>query len=578
MAGKIKLLPEFVANQIAAGEVVNRPASVVKEMIENAVDAGAANVTVSFRDGGREMIQIIDDGGGMSAIDARMAFDRHATSKISEADDLYSLNTFGFRGEALASIAAVAEVSLRTRQQGDDVGVQVDISGGRFVDQRPVSCPAGAQFTVRNLFYNVPARRRFLDKSTTEARHITTEYQRVALCNPDVGFSLYDNDALVSKLAPSSLKQRIIGVVGQKIAKDLLEVSADTSIVKLEGFVGRPVTARQVNREQFLFVNGRYFRSLHFHKAVIAAYEKLIPHNAQPSYFLYLTIAPARIDVNIHPQKTEIKFEDGTQIWQIINAAVREALAKSGAVPPMDFDMDTTVDIPVYRSGVEYKAPEFRGNPDFNPFAKEDDLSEYIEHGGTARQMSLGIEVPALRDVLPFGGRYAAMVSEGGILVVDLWRAREAVLYARYVAMLTSGNSACQQLLFPEEIVLSTDDATLLGERMGDFTSFGFDIAMRDGHAAELRGMPADLAGNTPERMLYELLDVLREEGGSGERMRRERLAATMARLGSQAKVRAEEAAAVIDALEACGNPAYTPAGNPVMTLITDEEIEKRMR
>ncbi len=575
MAGKIKLLPEFVANQIAAGEVVNRPASVVKEMMENAVDAGARNVTVAFSEGGREMIRIIDDGCGMSVADARLAFDRHATSKIGSADDLYALQTFGFRGEALASIAAVAEVGLRTRQSEDEIGTQVEIAGGRFVQQEPVSCSCGSQFTVRNLFYNLPARRRFLDKSSTEARHIVSEYQRVALCNPDVAFTLYDGDALLSKLQPATLKQRIIGVVGQKIAKELLEAGAETSIVKVAGYVGTPATARQSNREQYLFVNGRYFRSAYFHKAVVAAYDKIIPHNTQPSYFLYLTIDPARIDVNVHPQKTEIKFEDGAQIWQILSAAVRESLAKSGAVPPLDFDLDTSVEIPVYRSGVEYKMPSFRGNPDFNPFTERsdgDDLLEFIECGTDTRQQRLDFDVEHPRGTaLTVGGRYAITAVDGGLRVVDMRRAREAVLYERYSSMISGGSSVCQQLLFPEEMALSSDDGILLHERLADFTAFGFDISLDGEHTATVRGVPADFAA-APEQAIYELLDALRDDTGTGEELRRNRLAAAMARLGASARG-TEDASTLMDSWQACGMPAFTPCGNPVTAVITEEDI-----
>ena len=306
MADRIKLLPDVVANQIAAGEVVNRPSSVVKEMMENAIDAGAHTVTVNARDGGRELIQIVDDGCGMSPMDARMAFDRHATSKIASVEDIYALHTFGFRGEALASIAAVAQVELRTRQEGDEVGTQTSVNGGKFQSQEPVMCPAGSQFYVRNLFYNVPARRRFLEKSTASSKQIKTEFQRVALCNPAVAFELYDNDVPVYRLQPTSLAGRIVDVVGRHIKPNLLEVAADTSIVRVDGFVGRPAAAKKSNAEQYFFVNGRYFSDQYLRKAVLKAYEKLIPDTCFPSYFLFLTIDPERIDVNVHPQKIEV--------------------------------------------------------------------------------------------------------------------------------------------------------------------------------------------------------------------------------------------------------------------------------
>ena len=371
MADKIRLLPEVVANQIAAGEVVNRPASVVKEMMENALDAGARSVKVNFRDGGKDLIQIVDDGCGMSPIDARMAFDRHATSKIGAVEDIYALHTFGFRGEALASIAAVAQVELRTRQEDDEVGTQTEINGGQFVTQTPVMCPVGSQFFVRNLFYNVPARRRFLDKSTTSATQIRTEFQRIALCYPQVAFELYANDAPVYNLQPASLAGRIVDVVGRHIKQNLLEVEADTSIARLDGFIGRPAAAKKRNTEQYLFVNGRFFKSSYLTSAVLKAYEKLIPENCQPSYFLYLTIDPARIDVNVHPQKTEVRFADEEAVWQIVNAAVRETLAKTGAVPMMDFDREGTLEIPVLQQGAVYREPAAMSNTDYNPFREE---------------------------------------------------------------------------------------------------------------------------------------------------------------------------------------------------------------
>lgn len=394
MADRIKLLPEVVANQIAAGEVVNRPSSVVKEMMENAIDAGAKNVTVNFVDGGRDMIQIVDDGCGMSPTDARMAFDRHATSKIVSVNDLYNLHTFGFRGEALASIAAVAQVELKTRQEGDEFGTQIFINGGEFDEQKPCGCSVGSQFFVRNLFYNVPARRRFMEKSTTLARQIRDEFERVALCNPQIAFKLFNNQAPIYDLESSTLRGRIVDVVGKSMKNNLLELSADTSLVKIEGFVGRPAAAKKSSYKQFLFVNGRYFKSPYFYKAVMKAYEKLIPAQTQPDIFLYLTIEPDRIDVNVHPQKTEVKFSDSEAIWQIINAAVRETLAKTGAVPLMDFDDADAIDIPVAgSSGRIYSEPRAASVEGYNPFR------EGYTSGATAGRRSQA-------DLSDFAGEY----------------------------------------------------------------------------------------------------------------------------------------------------------------------------
>lgn len=396
MADRIKLLPEVVANQIAAGEVVNRPSSVVKEMMENAIDAGAKTVTVNCCEGGRDLIQIVDDGCGMSPTDARMAFDRHATSKIASVDDIYKLHTFGFRGEALASIAAVAQVELKTRQEGEELGSQTFINGGEFDKQKPCGCPVGSQFFVRNLFYNVPARRRFLEKSTTSSRQIRDEFERVALCNPQIAFKLYSNNAPIYDLERNSLRGRIVDVVGKSIKNNLLEVSAETSLVKIEGFVGRPAAAKKSSYKQFLFVNGRYFKSPYFYKAVMKAYEKLIPAQTQPDIFLYLTIDPERIDVNVHPQKTEVKFSDGEAIWQIVNAAVRETLAKTGAVPLMDFDDEGAIDIPVASgTGRVYGEPKAASVEGYNPFR------EGYTSGATAGRRSQA-------DLSDFAGEYRA--------------------------------------------------------------------------------------------------------------------------------------------------------------------------
>lgn len=631
MADRIKLLPEAVANQIAAGEVVNRPASVVKEMLENAVDAGAKNITVNFRDGGKALIQIIDDGCGMSSVDARLAFDRHATSKITDVEDIYKLTTFGFRGEALASIASVAEVELRTRREADELGTKVEICGGKFADQSPVNSSVGSQFLIKNLFYNVPARRRFLEKSTTEARHIIAEYQRVALCNPDVAFTLYDNDSLLSKLPASSLRQRVVGVIGKNIAKNLLDLNAETSIVKLEGFVGRPASAKQNNKEQFMFVNGRYFKSAYFHKAIVSAYEKLIPANTQPSYFLYLTVEPERIDVNVHPQKTEVKFSDGADMWSILNAATRESLAKSGAVPGLDFELDTSVEIPVFREdSTVYKTPTITSNPDFNPFVKyrdadtpkssggraeradisdldesydsrgfepsgefsdgivfesgvgyDESVLEFISGGEEQQQLGLDTEQTACGDVLAIGQKHFATVVDGSLVLIDIRRACEAVLYDRYITMLGSGNSVSQQLLFPEKLTMSIDDISLLQEQEADFAAFGFDLRFVDEHSVEIQGLPADFTSTPTEELIYELLDSMRDQTGSHEEIRRKRLAAAMARTGSYARSRntgKQELKALAEQLGACGNSAFTPSGNKVMTALSAEDIAKMLK
>lgn len=373
---RIKLLPEIVANQIAAGEVVNSPSNVVKEMMENSLDAGAKCVRVNFRNGGKDLIQIIDDGIGMSAIDARMSFDRHATSKIRSIEDVYALHTFGFRGEALASISAVAEVELRTRQEEDEIGTLTVISGGEFRSQTPVSCPKGSQFMVRNLFYNVPSRRKFIDGDNSRlSSQIKQEFMRVALCNPETTFELRQNDQLLFSLQPTNRRGRIIELIGKHIKQNLLDVEVDTSVVRIEGFVGKPSAAKKRNTEQYLFVNGRYFQSPIMQRTIVRAYEKLIPEGCMPSYFIYITVDPDNVDVNVHPQKTTVKFANMDVVLEILQAAVRETLAKTGAVPMMDFSEAGAVDIPVFSGHKEvYHEPRAASNTSYNPF-----LDEYID-------------------------------------------------------------------------------------------------------------------------------------------------------------------------------------------------------
>ena len=673
MADRIKLLPEVVANQIAAGEVVNRPSSIVKEMMENAIDAGASTVTVNCCDAGRDLIQVVDDGCGMSPNDARMAFDRHATSKISSVDDIYRLRTFGFRGEALASIAAVAQVELRTRQADDELGSQTMIDGGQFRSQEPVMCPVGSQFYVRNLFYNVPARRRFLEKSSSAVKQIRDEFERVALCNPQIAFRLFNNNAPVYDLAATNLRGRIVDVVGKNSKNNLLEVSAETSVVRVEGFVGRPASAKK-HVKQFLFVNGRYFKSAYFYKAIIKAYEKLIPPSLQPDIFLYLTIDPEHIDVNVHPQKTEVKFAEAEAVWQIINAAVRETLAKTGAVPLMDFDDENAIDIPVAgsaRMGRIYSEPRAASVEGYNPFREgytsqnsgaggrsQSDLSdfsgeyrasssranqplseaydlwpsdsfvsseggefavesegesfrdfvsvgfesdgseeyemsdsmagemtsedgefEFVESADAVQQRIESDEPSRFEDVITLPEALAAARYRGRLVVVDLRRARERVSFEDYVEMMSNGSSASQQLLFPERLVLSNDEAELLKGCQSDLIAIGFDLRLVDDCTVELKGTPADMEGIEIDRLLYDVLhDVA--EGDSPIAVRRQRLAAMVAQRRAAAMrgvIGVEQAVALLDRLSACDNVSFAPSGKAIMVEISSGEIRTRL-
>ncbi len=673
MADKIRLLPEVVANQIAAGEVVNRPASVVKEMMENALDAGAHTVKVNFRDGGKELIQIVDDGCGMSPIDARMAFDRHATSKIADVEDIYALHTFGFRGEALASIAAVSQVELRTRQENDEMGTKTEINGGQFVSQTPVMCPVGSQFFVRNLFYNVPARRRFLDKNTALAAQIRTEFQRIALCYPQVSFELYTNDAPFYQLQPATLAGRIVDVVGRHIKQNLLEVQADTSIARLEGYIGRPAAAKKRNTEQYLFVNGRFFKSTYLTSAILKAYEKLIPESCQPSYFLYLTIDPSRIDVNVHPQKTEVRFADEDAVWQIINAAVRETLAKTGAVPLMDFDREGNLEIPVLEKGAVYREPAAMSNRDYNPFREEyidpsapeptvdftgfdvpysdspapassvaverrsaprggngrgvsfpdpgslaasesDEFEDFESCSDFAGPLSDGnlppsaatgdpesfddsslefipssvepeqqrFDIPGtvnFSDPIPVPGGYIAALLDGHFVVVDVRRARERILYEEYLRMLGHGSAVSQQLLFPERLILSGDEYSLLEENAVEFAALGFDIEFCGEGAVEVKGTPADMPADSVDQLLFDLLQAFSTPVSLSE-VRRERIAAVMAQSGAKNPVRnlsREEAASLLDRLAQTGHVSFSPSGKNLIAEFTPEDLRAKL-
>lgn len=620
---KIRLLPDCVSNQIAAGEVVGNPSSVVKEMTENAIDAGATMVTVGFRADGRELIQVTDNGEGMEPADARLAFDKHATSKITSLDDIYNLNTFGFRGEALASIAAVSQVELCTRTADNELGVKVVVEGGKFISQEAVVTPKGSTFKVRNLFFNVPARRKFIEDSEKEATKIKNEFRRVALCHPEVGFMLYKDDAPLYNLPAATLKGRISGLMGKSVAANLLEVGTTTTLVKIEGFVGRPEVAKKRGADQYLFINGRYFRSPYFHKAVLLAYEKLIPVGVQPSYFLYLTVDPDRVDVNVHPQKTEVKFTDEGAIWQIINAAVRESLAKTGAIPMMDFDNEGEVEIPVYdaSSRKNFDEPATSSNPFYNPFKTESgvgsrtagrgvgdslvrgeqdfisgfdqrypvgeelpaerefdsSMMEFIEGGGQFEQQELEFEGGLTEEfvgALPLGGGYAATSLGGRLAVVDLARAREVILYRYYMMMLESGNSVGQTLLFPERLVLSADDVELMGANFDHFAEFGFDFTVVDNNTVEFSSLPADIPIEELEEVVYDMIDSLREEAMLPEAKRKENAALLLARTRNPKPLSQTELEAVLKTLQNGDYCNMTPDGRKVVRVVAPRELK----
>ena len=632
----IKLLPEIVANQIAAGEVVNAPSNVVKEMMENALDAGAQCVRVNFRNGGKDLIQIVDDGCGMSAVDARLAFDRHATSKISSIEDVYRLSTFGFRGEALASIAAVSEVELRTRREGDELGTLTTISGGEFRSQLPISCSRGSQFVVRNLFYNVPSRRKFIDGDNSRlASQIKQEFIRVALCNHDVEFELRQNDAPIFSLQPTNRRGRIVDIVGRHIKSNLLDVEGSTSVVRIEGFVGVPQAAKKRNNEQYLFVNGRFFASTAMQRAIVRAYEKLIPDGCMPSYFIYITVDADRVDVNVHPQKTTVKFADHDLILEILQAAVRETLAKTGAVPLMDFTMEGQVNIPVLGQEQRiYHEPRASINSSYNPFASEyidptaplpdvpftgfdvpydgampkpsqpkpsvvyefgeeydtvpsQSSIEYIDDDASASEECFDFvtsESNAQRtfeESMPLPGGFAVAIYGGKGVVVHLRRAKERILYEEILRSMTAGGAPTQRMFFAEELTLSMEEYSLMEEHATEFAALGFEIEYRgEGHISVL-GRPATLDIATPlDELIYGLVHSI-DEGDMPLEEEQSRLAEQMARRGAQGYGRGlqrSDVEALLGRLERCDNPSFSPLGAPVMAEICFEELCKKLK
>ena len=616
MADCIKLLPEIVANQIKAGEVVESPSSVVKEMMENAIDAGATEITVNFVNGGRDLVQIIDNGRGMSPVDARMAFECHATSKIASLDDIYALHTFGFRGEALSSISAVSQVELITRQADCEIGTKTIINGGEFVSQTPVAASVGSQFLVRNLFYNTPARRKFINsKESSLSSDIKREFRRVALCHPEVACTLMNNSAPIYSLPVSSLVERIVGIMGNATRRNLLEVDVETTIATVKGYVGRPETARNNSSEQYMFVNGRFFRSPYLNKAVSKAYEKLIPEKGYPTFFLYITVDTERVDVNVHAQKTEVKFADNDAIWQILNAAVRETLAKNGAMPLIDFEAEDLVDIPVATTGVQYAEPRATTKDNYNPFAEdyampsekssgsewsaipkispEFDLTgsmgfetipsggsvpefEYLELGDGGMQ-SLGIEMESREEpqsVTLCCGRYAVATFPSKVLMIDLAKAKERLLYNHYAASLQSGHAVSQQLLFPELLTLTEEEYDLMEEYAVEFASLGFDIKSQGANTIEVFGIPADVHTEQLDRAIYDLLQSLKLPQSLAE-IRRNTMAQTLAHSEAVgARHFSQEDAERLTMQILAAAESYTPAGKRIFSTLSISDIK----
>ena len=623
MSDIIRLLPDSVANQIAAGEVIQRPASVIKELVENAIDAGAQHIDVLVTDAGKSSIQVIDDGKGMSETDARLSFERHATSKIREAADLFALRTMGFRGEALASIAAVAQVELRTCVEGEELGTKLVIAGSKVESQEAISCPKGSNFCVKNLFFNVPARRKFLKSNQTELSNILTEFERIALVNPNVSFTLYHNDAELFNLPAIQLRQRIMGVFGKKINQDLLSLDVDTTMVRVSGFVGRPESARKKGARQYFFVNGRYMRHPYFHKAIMDAYEHLIPVGEQVSYFIYFDVDPGNIDVNIHPTKTEIKFENEQAIWQILAAAVKETLGKFNAVPSIDFDTEGMPDIPAFESSpyAGIQPPKTTYNPDYNPFNTSavppssysskpsrdwEQLYEGLEHHSSAQHIqksypddgdyftAASMEQPVTPTLYDhseeaamgekssqhyqFKGRFILTSVKSGLMIIDQQRAHIRILYDQYLEQITRRQGASQGMLFPDIVQFLVSEVPVLQEIMEDLSYLGFELTDLGGGSYAINGIPSGIEGLNPVELIQSMVHTAMEKGGKVKEEVQSNLALTLAKAAAIVPGQVltnEEMNGLVDGLFAVATPNYTPDGKTVLSVLQEDELEK---
>lgn len=599
MSDIIQLLPDSVANQIAAGEVIQRPASVVKELVENAVDAGAKTIHVLVVDAGRTSIQVIDDGIGMSETDARLAFERHATSKIREANDLFALQTMGFRGEALASIAAVAQIELYTRQEGEDVGTHLSISGSKFTGQEPCACAVGSNFKIENLFFNVPARRKFLKSNSTELSNILTAFERIVLVYPNVAFTFHSNGTEMFNLKPGNMKQRILDVFGKRMNQDLLPISVETTMCKISGFVGKPESARKKNTRQYFFVNGRYMKHPYFSKAVMNAYDRLIPVGEQVPFFIYFDVSPSDIDVNIHPVKTEIKFENEQAIWQILTAAVKEAIGLFNNVPSIDFDIQGKPDIPLFDGQNGTSAPSVKYNPQYNPFSSSksrpssssvnhwEDLYEGLETQSQEETNLFDDEVEGqagndlISDVSPvhyqYKGKYIMTAVKSGLMIIDQHRAHVRMLFEKYLGTLNNHQGTSQKVLFPEVFQLSASEQVVLKRVWEELTYLGFEITdMGNGNYA-IVAVPSDAIDTNVVSLMHDMLNTASENGASVKDEINRVVALTLARntaIPYGQVLNNDEMDNIVNGLFACSNMNFTPEGRNILCILKQQEIE----
>jgi len=625
MSDIIQLLPDSVANQIAAGEVIQRPASIIKELGENAIDAGSTDIQIIVKDAGRTLVQIIDNGCGMTETDARMAFERHATSKIKNANDLFAIRTMGFRGEALASIAAVAKVEIKTRPHEEELGTHLVISGSQIEKQEPVACAAGSQFLVRDLFFNVPARRRFLKTNATELRHIVNEFQRLALANPDIAFSLNHNDQLLFKLPPTNLRQRITNIIGKHAGPQMIPLETSTSLIDIQGFIGKPESAKKTMGDQFFFINNRYMRSPYLHKAVTTAYENLVPADHCPPYFIFFSADPGIIDVNIHPTKTEIKFEDERSIWKIVNATIREALGKFNMVPSIDFNQSQDINIPTPKKEGPVPVPSVDVDPGYNPFEQETTRNKPHQNTTSKYWESLyeGFEnnAPPMENdnqenetiILPSGennneslppeaetppsaagkqeagtlyfqikNKYIITSVKSGIMIIDQRRAHERILFENFLKNIRAGASVSQHSLFPEKVSFNEEDAILIRDLKEEFKLFGFELEeAEDGRTFQITGQPSFIKNISAGKLIDATLHTFKSGEMDISAEVKEQLAAIMAKnacIRPGEILTQAEMAELINKLFLCSAPNYTPSGKTVFSVVDNEELEKRFK
>jgi DNA mismatch repair protein MutL len=617
MSDIIQLLPDSVANQIAAGEVVQRPASAVKELLENAIDAGANRIQLNVKDAGKALIQVIDNGCGMSVTDARMCFERHATSKVRKAEDLFAIRTMGFRGEAMASIAAIAQVDMKTRRHDEELGTLIEIEGSVFIKQEPVATPQGTSICIKNLFYNTPARRNFLKSNPAEMRHIIDEFQRISMANPGVAFSLHHDGVEIYRLPASPLKQRIVHLFGHNYNERLIPVEEETSIINLKGFIGKPEFAKRTRGEQFFFVNNRFIKDPYLNHAVNRAYEELLPDDNFPLYVLFIDIDPAKIDVNVHPTKTEIKYLEEKSIYAILHSAVKRSLGRFNISPTIDFDQETGFSAMItHKAPEEIVPPSISFNPDFNPFAEEKPVREsayasfsknYGGGGGmspstknwgslyeiakdqTPEQSSLKLHedeqheqfIPAQKQLMQLHNRYIISQIKSGLMLIDQQAAHERVLYERFILHLEDRKGASQQSLFPQTVTLSPNDYELAKSLLEDIKSLGFEVREFGKNTLVIEGIPVDLgSANFNETQLFEhLIEGFKNSQQDLKLDKRDALARSMARnsaIKSGTVLGQEEMNTLIEQLFACKTPNFSISGRPVIQTIGLLELDKK--